>query len=338
MAFIKFCKTLFPKQKAIYETMDSMQYAITSKQLRQLELRTPSQQADLDPDRVRLIQEASAARPAYDLSKNHISVAVRLGVRGRTTCMMIMDGQHRRAATADRDDFPFIITFQHTPTDDDVRELFRHINMDSHKNRDFISLNSADAKLADELYDYLKRSRETYFSEGKQKKIMSIREFVDALGERYFSKFTSFDEMRNHFETTVTSFAKTVDGFLDSCYAEEKKCCADKFLAPLRESNFVAALTADATPYYVGKKRGPRAVCAALKNAVWMKRFPAETEAKCWCCHKATIGVRNFDCGHVTSVFDGGKTTLENLEPICGACNSSMGKKNMYLFQAECGF
>jgi len=338
MAFTKFIKSILPKHKPIYECTDSVQYAITSKQLRQLELRTPSHQADIDPDRVRLIQEASAARPAYDLSKNHISIAVRLGARGRAACMMLMDGQHRREATMERDDFPFIVTFQHTPTDDDARELFRHINMDSHKNREFISLNSTDAKLADDLYDYLKRTREVYFSDGKHKKIMSIREFVDLLGERYLSRFSTFEALQAHFDSTVAAFASSVEGFLDCCYAEEKKCCADQFLAPLRESNFVAVLVDAATPYYVGKKKGPRSVCAALKNAVWLKRFPTETEGKCWCCKKATIGVRNFDCGHVISVFDGGKTSLDNLEPICGACNSSMGKKNLYVFQSECGF
>ena len=45
------------------------------------------------------------------------------------------------------------------------------------------------------------------------------------------------------------------------------------------------------------------------------------------------LNIENFECGHVVSVFWGGDTTLENLEPICGSCNKDMGIENLYQYK-----
>lgn len=339
MAFAKFVKSLLPKGKPIYEFVDAIQIAITSKQLRKLELLTPSQQTDLCLNRVKEIQSAHDNRPAFDLSKNNLTIAVRLGVRGRKTVMYLMDGQHRREATLDMDDFPFIVTFQHTSVDDDLRELFRQINVDSHKNRTFVMLSKEDARMADDLYDYLRRTREALFKDSeKLSRVRSIREFVDALGEPYFSKFQTFEELQENFDAKIIEFSASVESFFDHCYADEKQCCTAKFLAPLRECNIVDFLIHSTNPYYTGKKRGRIAINAALQNVVWIRHFPIETEGKCTCCKAITIGMRNFDCGHIKSVHAGGKTMADNLRPICGNCNSAMGKKDMDMFIKENGF
>jgi len=286
--------------------------------------------------RVTEIADAHVLRPSFSLSKNHLTVAVQLGDRGRKPVMYLMDGQHRREATMELDDFPFIVAFQHTPSSDDLRELFRQINIDSHKNHAFVLLSRQDAKMADDLYDFLKRTRETLFAD--KGRVRSIRDFVDALGEPYFGKFDSFDAMRQDLEEKNEAFVASVSPYFDHCYADEKPCCSAAFVAPLKECNFVEYLVdASVFPWYVGKKR-TRAICAALKNAVWLRHFPNEAEGKCVCCKVSTIGSRNFDCGHVVSVHAGGKSTAENLRPVCGNCNSSMGKKNMDEFIAECGF
>ena len=54
--------------------------------------------------------------------------------------------------------------------------------------------------------------------------------------------------------------------------------------------------------------------------------------AKCYCCKKNDISMDNFDCGHVKSRKNGGDISLENLRPICGQCNNSMGSVNMMTF------
>ncbi len=247
-----------------------------------------------------------------------------------------MDGQHRLNAMKSLDDFPFLVTIQNTPTNDDIRELFRQINIDSHKNRPFILLSKEDAKFADDLYDHLKETKGHLFKDGVR--LRTVRETIDLLGNPYFSRFETTKEMLADFEASNVEFSKQVAPFFEYCYADEKACCDAGYMAPAKETNFIDFILKGATPFYVGKKRGGRAINSALKNAVWHVYFPTALEGKCTCCKASTIGSRNFDCGHVVSVHMGGKTSLENLRPICGNCNSSMGKKNMDQFIKECGF
>ena len=37
-------------------------------------------------------------------------------------------------------------------------------------------------------------------------------------------------------------------------------------------------------------------------------------------------------------IFQSGPSTVDNLRPICGSCNSSMGTENMLKFMNRCGF
>lgn len=58
---------------------------------------------------------------------------------------------------------------------------------------------------------------------------------------------------------------------------------------------------------------------------------------KCLCCKKVTISNTNFDVGHVLSEKNGGTHEINNLRPICGACNHSMGSENMIDFVVKYG-
>jgi chromosome segregation ATPase len=73
-----------------------------------------------------------------------------------------------------------------------------------------------------------------------------------------------------------------------------------------------------------------KAIPKTLKNKVWNKYIGIEIgQTKCLCCKLTDISQLNFHCGHIISEKDGGKITMENLKPICGSCNSSMGTMNM---------
>ena len=58
---------------------------------------------------------------------------------------------------------------------------------------------------------------------------------------------------------------------------------------------------------------------------------------KCLCCKKVTISNTNFDVGHVLSEKTGGTHEINNLRPICFACNHSMGTENMIDFVVKFG-
>ena len=73
-------------------------------------------------------------------------------------------------------------------------------------------------------------------------------------------------------------------------------------------------------------------ISTSLRRNVWKKRNHLSIEGPCYVCSKP-IEYSDFECGHVVSVFAGGPTTLDNLEPVCKMCNSDMGVDNLNDFR-----
>jgi hypothetical protein len=84
------------------------------------------------------------------------------------------------------------------------------------------------------------------------------------------------------------------------------------------------------------KKKSIPKVVKDLSWAKWVGDDVAKT--KCLCCGINEIKMNSFHCGHVVAEANGGSTTVENLRPICAACNTSMGTENLDVFRAKCGF
>lgn len=83
-----------------------------------------------------------------------------------------------------------------------------------------------------------------------------------------------------------------------------------------------------------GKKQKKK-IPVALREQVWLKQMGRVFEGKCsttWC--QNTISVFDFQSGHNIPESKGGPTNLENLVPLCGRCNLSMG--NEYTFDQWC--
>lgn len=76
------------------------------------------------------------------------------------------------------------------------------------------------------------------------------------------------------------------------------------------------------------KKYKKKTIPRALKEQVWLQKAGHTFEIKCpitWCENR--INAFNFHTGHNIAESKGGKTTLENLVPICDRCNTSMGDR-----------
>ena len=69
----------------------------------------------------------------------------------------------------------------------------------------------------------------------------------------------------------------------------------------------------------------------AIRNAVWNHNIGNSKEGECYTGCGEKISINNFACGHVISEKKGGKVILDNLKPICVACNSSMGTMKMMM-------
>ena len=76
---------------------------------------------------------------------------------------------------------------------------------------------------------------------------------------------------------------------------------------------------------------------ATVRNIVWTNHIGSIKNGKCWCCKIEDISTANFECGHIISEKNGGKITIDNLRPICGHCNKSIGTTNMEDFKKKYG-
>ena len=75
-------------------------------------------------------------------------------------------------------------------------------------------------------------------------------------------------------------------------------------------------------------KNKKKNISKKLKEEVWIKHFGETFSAKCpisWCSHKITVFC--FEAGHNIPESKGGRTAIDNLIPICGECNRSMGDR-----------
>ena len=82
-------------------------------------------------------------------------------------------------------------------------------------------------------------------------------------------------------------------------------------------------------------KKTRKSIPKTVKSDTWNKYIGREKGiGKCECCSNE-IDSKNFECGHVKSVKDGGEETLDNLRPICSECNKSMGAENLYKFKEK---
>lgn len=72
----------------------------------------------------------------------------------------------------------------------------------------------------------------------------------------------------------------------------------------------------------------------AVRRVVW-NNYTGETEGntKCYVGCGTVISQMSFECGHIVSENNGGKTVISNLRPICSLCNKSMGTRNLEDFK-----
>lgn len=71
-----------------------------------------------------------------------------------------------------------------------------------------------------------------------------------------------------------------------------------------------------------------------IRQLVWNRHVGEQYgRTQCHCCNATTITPFLFECGHVQARAKGGLDSVDNLRPICGLCNRSMGTMNMFQFQ-----
>lgn len=73
-----------------------------------------------------------------------------------------------------------------------------------------------------------------------------------------------------------------------------------------------------------------------VRGELWKQYFNTSTSGSCYCCKSSLDAFGDWHAGHIIPRTQGGSDTQENLRPICGSCNLSMGTENMDAFKARC--
>lgn len=85
-------------------------------------------------------------------------------------------------------------------------------------------------------------------------------------------------------------------------------------------------------------KRKKQSIPKNVRIIVWNHYMGEDIiKHRCLCCKKVVISNTNFEVGHVISEKNGGTHEINNLRPICFACNHSMGAENMIDFVVKYG-
>ena len=85
-------------------------------------------------------------------------------------------------------------------------------------------------------------------------------------------------------------------------------------------------------------KRKKQSIPKNVRIIVWNHYIGEDIiKHRCLCCKKVVISNTNFEVGHVLSEKNGGTHEINNLRPICFACNHSMGAENMIDFVVKYG-
>jgi len=71
------------------------------------------------------------------------------------------------------------------------------------------------------------------------------------------------------------------------------------------------------------------------RQYIWRMYMGQIDRGECLCCCSEPITIKNFDIGHIEALNTGGSNDYDNLRPVCGHCNNSMGTTNMVVFQRE---
>jgi len=88
----------------------------------------------------------------------------------------------------------------------------------------------------------------------------------------------------------------------------------------------------------IPKKQKPKykkkTIPKTVRNKVWRKFCGNLLDSKCFCCQEH-LSYECWEAGHVQPESKGGSCTIDNLRPICLACNRSMGTMHMFEFMKK---
>ena len=335
--FIQIVKDILPRRKFIHRHENCIMYELSGAELLTIhdKFTVPSYQIELNRTKVNSMQRDFFTHHDFFHLKNNIVFGV-LPYNGET--IYIIDGQHRfdmlKQLQSDlnpfitNQDFKFNVYFFNIIDDNYQLQLFRELNHDSYKNREFISLGATIGKRVYDVSELLKQhfvfSTKRSFKE--MDKIYTLKEFMSKIHPYLLTKSNS-EEIVQGIQDKLKSFKEHVEWF--TVKPEEEEYYKRGSWISLTRLNFIEYLIQDNVIPNVIPLPSKRNITPALRKKVWDKEFKSKLEGNCpiYSCNSVLYRDQDsaFHCGHIIPKCRGGEDSLENLRPICANCNARMG-------------
>lgn len=255
-----------------------------------------------------------------------------------------VDGQHRYEALKelnDLEDWSIDIEVTHCKDKEEMHNIFRILNT-STPVPEF--LKSEDVSLFLGLKKYIQERYSKYISSSSkpQRPNIHLDTFLDAV----FKK-NSLETLPLLIEWIETENAKHCE-LLSNSSNELCLLAVEKINKTVRSRGEPKNVTLRSEPkFYLGYywlEPLPNKILKTTRDMCW-KQWHIECrklnktngfEAPCYVCEKM-LDHTSFEAGHIEPHIKGGLNTLDNLRPVCGACNKTMGTMNMNDFKAIYG-
>lgn len=350
------CKSADGKGKLVKTTFKNITNIAESKNS---ELKTPSEQIDIDKDKVAEIYNCYKNNSAFFLSKCVVTVGCLM--HDNVNIYYLIDGQHRMKAIKklfknDNINDDILISFQNLKSNSDITNLFMELNKDSEKNLYIVQKEMKDAMKLIELKKLMSDKWAGCYAQKKQeiRLFYTLTEFIEMLDKnKFFSKYYKKLDAKNtkngaHYDDLVTDInnqiIKVIDDyhkkfFSDLDYLENAKTTGKLNPAEIKminnrknmmfskQNNFISYLCMDHDPYHEYKSQRHK-FSKSERDELWESHYDGRTEHVCPIFNCGTIMYKNipygFHIGHKISLYNKGTNDIDNLAPICASCNSRM--------------
>lgn len=314
----------------------------------------PEFQADLDEDKIQEMVNSFRTYRNHFISQMLLTIA-NIKIAGEEI-NYIMDGQHRmemiKILYEKYNENMEVFLAIHILNDENIlRQLFDTLNKDSTKNNTYVKLPIFKKQGVDQFRRALGLKYVNCYNENKKQKsnIKTVNELIDELEQHNF--FSNNDhltttELTTLIDTRHSEYLNYV-GYLEKVYlpsshyyCDEKTMIKDfQNVIFFKNNNFVEYVCNSEEPQHYFKKNVRTGISVGLRKKVWQNQYGINTSGICpiiGCNHiLSSVDKRGFQCGHITSVKNGGKSELSNLRPICADCNSKMSSANWCDFVIE---
>ena len=314
-------------------------------------------QGSLLEEKVGGMIEEYSLHPEYLAHKRIITISI------MNNNYYVIDGQHRIEMAKrlysnneqGNNDY-FTCIWHAVENEEEMRKIFDSINIDSIKNKMYVSQDIFQKSRIDEFIKYFTNKCNGWnkaFSKTMARipKRYTVEKVRDVLIQNHF-----FDR-EGHLEKNIYRDFKIDETFIDYIcrsnlefygilayryqdyetldnlfYSDEKNNISEAKVFMLCNNNFFEWLMnkQENDPRHQVKTSGKKTIPHSIKKRVWVAMFQEQEIDECPLCRNILKrDVNNgWQCGHIISEANGGRTELDNLRPICQSCNSSMGSRN----------